>query len=71
MTQVLNQKFIEEFKFVKAKVIEMDKELQRLREDFADTHLSKSELRSFAKALEEEKLGKTVSLNVLKKRLRF
>ena len=58
-----------ELQFVKAKVVEMDKELHDLREAFADTHLSEEERNIFAETLKEEQQGKTIPIHEVKKRL--
>ena len=60
---------MQELAFVRSKVIEIDKELHDLREDFADTHLSKEEQKLLAGALQEEHEGKNISHKELKKRL--
>ncbi|HLF54573.1 MAG TPA: hypothetical protein VI612_02540 [Candidatus Nanoarchaeia archaeon] len=69
MAELIEKKILAELKSVKAKVAEMDKELHLLREDFSDTHLSEEERKMVAEALEEVRQGKTVPLEVVKKRL--
>ncbi len=68
MAIAVEQRILEELEVVKTKVIEMDNELHRLREDFDDTHMSGEERRILAEALEEESQGKTISLENVKKR---
>ncbi|VVB81574.1 Uncharacterised protein [uncultured archaeon] len=69
MAETVELKILEELEVVKTKVAEMDDELHRLRDDFADTHMSGEERRILAEALEEGRQGKTVSLENVKKHL--
>lgn len=71
MAEAVEKKILEELTFVKAKVVELDREMHSLREDFEDTHLSEEERKMLVEALEEEREGKTVSISDVKKRLGF
>lgn len=46
-------------------------EFNELKGDYADTNLTEDERKMVAKALEEEKQGKTISLTDLKKHLKL
>ncbi|MEK6823183.1 MAG: hypothetical protein AABY13_05110 [Nanoarchaeota archaeon] len=69
MTEVVTQKILDEIKFVRAKVTEIDRELHDLREEFADAHLSEQERKMLLNALEEEREGKTIGLAEMQRRL--
>jgi len=71
MAEAMERKILDELASVKSKLVEMDKELHGLREDFAETHLTEEERKKIADALAEEKEGKTVSLAEMKKQLGF
>ncbi len=68
--EAVEVRILEEIGSVKAKINEMDKEIHRLREDFADAHLSEKERAMLTDALEDEKQGMTISLKDVEKRLR-
>ena len=65
------QIILKELRSMKTKMVEMDKELHRLREEFEDTHMSIEERETLFNALDDEKNGKTVSLAEMRKRLGF
>lgn len=65
----MTREILEELRFMRGKVIEIDEELHNLREDFTDAHLSREEVGLVAEALKDELAGKTVSLKDVKKRL--
>ncbi len=68
MAEAVEKKILEELTFVRAKVVELDKEIHSLREDFEDTHLGEEERKMLAEALEEEREGKTVPIAGVKLR---
>ncbi len=68
MEAVTEQKILEELHTVKTKVIEIDAELHRIREDFIDARLSEEEKALVEQALAEEERGETVSIAQIKKK---
>lgn len=71
MAETVEQQILDEVRVVKGKIIEIDRELHRLREEFEDTHLSEEERTMLGEALEEERKGETVSLERLKRELGY
>lgn len=71
MPEAITKQILEELQSVKNKITEMDGELHSLREEFQDTHMSEHERAIFAKSLDEESKGKTVSLAEMKRRFGF
>ena len=49
----------------------LKREFHELKEGYADAHLTEEERKLIAKAIEEEKQGKTISLADLKKHLKL
>ena len=71
MAEMFNQKILEELKFVREKVSEIDKEIHNLREDFSDSMLSRDDLLSLEKARREYKEGKTKTLEQVRRKLKL
>ncbi len=69
MPIAVERQILDELRFVKSKVLDLDKAFHRLRESFEDAHLSEEERRLVARALKEEQEGKTIPLATVKKRL--
>lgn len=65
------QKLLQDMDFVKSKIVEMDKELHKLREDFEDTHLTEEDRKALAEALEDARQGRTIPLSEVKKKFGF
>lgn len=71
MPETVQKEILNELKAVKAKVFEMDKEIHKLREDFADSHMSEDDRNALGEALEDERKGENISLAEMRKRLRI
>lgn len=65
----VSRQILHELKAVKERVSQLDVSFQKLREEFGESHMTGEERKMVAEALEEERLGKTVSLAAVKKRL--